>query len=91
MKKTHVIIECLLVVVCLFSSNIGLCQETGVQVVRQIIIESDFVRNIPQASIDSFCDGIEKIETDSSVRVTYPQMSTWRKNMFRQSVEHRQF
>ena len=77
----------LFVVFCLFFIGItGYCQETGVHVAKRIISESEPTRHIPQSSIDSFCVGIADIESASSVRVTYSQMSDWRKGMFRQSV-----
>ena len=83
MKIHHVATYCFFAAFCTYPSVDGLCQgsETGVQAARQIIGELDSVHGVPQSSIDSLCEGIAKIESSPSVRVSFVQMSPWRKEM----------
>ena len=62
-------------------------QDVGAQAARQIVATSTKLdNNALQTAVDSFCSEIEKIENSTNVRVTYSQMSPWRKDVFRQEV-----
>ncbi|GHT19114.1 hypothetical protein FACS1894189_7740 [Planctomycetales bacterium] len=67
--------------------NDGLDEQTsGVAVAKSILFGSESAKDIPESAKFDYLGEIEKIENSRFVRVTYSQMSAWRKEQFVQGV-----